>query len=140
MIQYVGKDNCIKERGKTMENLSEMQRIIKLTLIRLGIKCDLIGFSYLEQAIAVAIEQPMLIYNLKNLFAVVAKICEVENPFRVEANIQNAITFTFRANGLKEMNELYGMEIFKPNYKPTTAEVIKLVAEYYCLDLHKGIV
>lgn len=123
-----------------MEDNKEVQRIIKLTLIRLGIKCDLVGFSYLVHAVEVAIEQPMLVYNLKKLFAIVAKKCNVENPFRVEANIQNAITLTFNTKGFSSINDLYGMEVFKPNYKPTTAEIIKLVAEYYNLGLYKNVI
>ncbi len=123
-----------------MEDNKEVQRIIKLTLIRLGIKCDLVGFSYLVHAVEVAIEQPMLVYNLKKLFAIIAKKCNVENPFRVEANIQNAITLTFNTKGFSSINDLYGMEVFKPNYKPTTAEIIKLVAEYYNLGLYKNVI
>lgn len=123
-----------------MEDNKEVQRIIKLTLIRLGIKCDLVGFSYLVHAVEVAIEQPMLVYNLKKLFAIVAKKCNVENPFRVEANIQNAIALTFNTKGFSSINDLYGMEVFKPNYKPTTAEIIKLVAEYYNLGLYKNVI
>ena len=120
-----------------MESKTDMQRIIKLTLIRLCIKCDLVGFSYLVQSIEIAIEQPMLVYNLKKLFAIVAQRCNVENPFRVEANIQNAITLTYNTKGFSSINEMYGMEVFKSNYKPTTAEIIKLVAEYYNLGLYK---
>ena len=123
-----------------MEDNKEVQRIIKLTLIRLGIKCDLVGFSYLVHAVEVAIEQPMLVYNLKKLFVIVAKRCNVENPFRVEANIQNAITLTHNTKGFSSINDLYGMEVFKPNYKPTTAEIIKLVAEYYNLGLYKNVI
>lgn len=123
-----------------MEDNKEVQRIIKLTLIRLGIKCDLVGFSYLVHAVEVAIEQPMLVYNLKKLFVIVAKRCNVENSFRVEANIQNAITLTHNTKGFSSINDLYGMEVFKPNYKPTTAEIIKLVAEYYNLGLYKNVI
>lgn len=120
-----------------MENEEDIQKIIKLTLIRVGIKCDLIGFSYLTYAVEVIINQPMLIYNSKELFKEVAKKFNVDNPLRVEANIQNAISSTYNTKGLNSINELYGMEILKPKYKPTTAEVIKLLAEYYCLELYK---
>ena len=120
------------------EDIKEMQRIIKLTLIRIGIKCDLMGFSYLTHSVEVAVENPMLIYNLKNLFKVVAKRCGVKNPFRIEANIQNAISLTHNTKGFSSFNDLYGMEVIKPKYKPTTAEVIKLVAEYYNLGLYKN--
>lgn len=121
-----------------MEDKIDMQRIIKLTLIRIGIKCDLVGFSYLVNAVELAIEDPMLVYNLKKLFVLLAKRHNIQNPFRVEANIQNAITLTYNTKGFSSINEIYGIEIFKPNYKPTTAEIIKLVAEYYNLGLYKN--
>ncbi len=121
-----------------MIEVSEKEKIIKLTLIRLGIKCDYVGFSYLVHAIDIAIDQPMLVYNLKKLFVLVAERCGVENPFRVEANIQNAITFTYNTKGFMAVNDIYGLEVFEPGHKPTTAEMIKLVAEYYEMELYKN--
>lgn len=119
---------------------NEIEKIVKLTLIRIGIKCDLVGFSYLAKAIEFAIEDPMQVYNLKGLFADVAKFYNVKNPFRVEANIQNAITFTFNSKGFGVFNDLFKMDVIKGNYKPTTAEVIKLIAEYYEMGLYKDVV
>ncbi|MGN1201232.1 MAG: sporulation initiation factor Spo0A C-terminal domain-containing protein [Candidatus Caccovivens sp.] len=118
----------------------EIEKIVKLTLIRIGVKCDLIGFSYLAKAIEYAIAEPMQVYNLKGLFADVAKFYGVKNPFRVEANIQNAITFTYNNKGFDVLNKLFGMEVVKKGYKPTSAEVIKLVAEYYEMGLYKNVV
>ncbi len=123
-----------------MEEMSEVERVVKLTLIRIGIKCDLVGFSFLVKAVELVIEKPMLVYNLKNLFKIVAEQLGIENPFRVEANIQNAITLTYNTKGFDIVNKIYGMEIFKPGYKPTTAEIIKLVAEYYNLGLYKNVI
>jgi hypothetical protein len=121
-----------------MDILTEKQKIIKLTLIRLGIKCDLIGFTYLAKSVELVIDQPMLVYHLKKLFAQVAQDCGANSAFRVEANIQNAITLTYNTKGFDIVNKMFGMEIFEPNYKPTTAETIKLVAEYYQMGLYKN--
>ncbi len=115
----------------------ERENVIKYALIKLGVKCDLIGFTYLVKAIEIVVEQPLLAYNLKKLFAAVAKEFNITKIFRVEANIQNAISQAYNANGLHGINEMYGLEIFKPDHKPTTAEIIKLVAEYYNLGLYK---
>ena len=83
-----------------MENRSEIEMIIKLTLIRIGIKCDMIGFVYLEKAIEYVVESPFFVYNLRNLFKAVADFYGVKNPYRVEANIQNAIRATYDLRGL----------------------------------------
>lgn len=116
---------------------NEVEKVVKLALIRIGIKCDLVGFSYLSKSIELVIETPSKLYNLSKLFDEVAKIFEVKNSFRVEANIQNAITQAYNTKGLQAVNELYGMKIFDAKYKPTTAEMINLIVEYYNLGLYK---
>ena len=121
-----------------MEKIEELHKKIKLVLIRIGIKCDLTGFTYLMYAVELAIEQPMLVYNLRNLFAELTKRCGAKSAFRVEANIQNAINVAYNSKGFGYINEMYGMEILKRKYKPTTAEIIKLVAEYISLGLYKN--
>lgn len=118
---------------------NEVEKIVKLTLIRIGIKCDLVGFSYLSKAIELVIRTPSKLYNLSKLFDEVAAIYSVKNPFRVEANIQNAITQTFNTKGLQKVNDLYKMKIFDEKYKPTTAEMINLIVEYYNLGLYKDV-
>lgn len=116
---------------------NEIEKIVKLALIRVGVKCDLVGFSYLSKSIELVIKNPSKLYNLSKLFDEVAEIYHVKNPFRVEANIQNAITQTYNTKGLDGINDLYKMQIFKDKYKPTTAEVINLIVEYYNLGLYK---
>ena len=118
---------------------NEVELIVQGGLIRIGIKCDLVGFSYLSKSIELVIATPSKLYNLSKLFDEVAKIFYVKNPFRVEANIQNAITQTFNTKGLQSVNDLYGMKIFDEKYKPTTAEMINLIVEYYNLGLYKQV-
>ncbi len=122
-----------------MQKNSEIEKIVKLALIRLGIKCDLVGFAYLARAIEYVIETPSKLYNLAKLFGEVAEDYEVRNPFRVEANIQNAITQAYNTKGLQGINDMYKMEVFDEKYKPTTAEVINLIVEYYNLGLYKNV-
>lgn len=121
-----------------MTETNEIEKVVKLALIRIGIKCDLVGFSYLSKAVELVIETPSKLYKLSKLFEEVAKVYNVKKPFRVEANIQNAITLTYNTKGFSALNELYQMKIMERDYKPTTAEIIKLVAEYYLLGLYKS--
>ena len=120
-----------------MEKLSEMERVIRLALIKIGIKCDFIGYTYLAHAAKMVVDEPMLVHDLKSLFAKVAKLCNVKNPFRVEANIQNAINYTYNNRGFSGINDLFGMEVCGAEHKPTIAEIVKLISEYYLLGLYE---
>lgn len=122
-----------------MQKDNEVEKIVKLALIRLGIKCDLVGFAYLAKAIEYVIETPSKLYNLSKVFDDIAKLYQLKNPFRVEANIQNAITQAYNTKGLQGINDMYKMEVFDEKYKPTTAEVINLIVEYYNLGLYKNV-
>ena len=133
MSDYISKSTVLTEAEK-----KEREKIIKLLLIRIGIKCDFVGYTYLVHSVQQVIDNPKLLYDLRALFAIVAKDCEEPNPFRVEANIQNAIKYTYSKKGFEAINELYGMQVLRSDHKPTTAEMINLCAEYYRLGLYKN--
>ena len=116
----------------------EKDKIVKLTLIRIGIKCDHVGFTFLVQAVKEVIDNPELIHDLRKLFSIVAEKCGAKDFFRVEANMHNAIVFTYKTKGFGFINKLYGMEVLSPERKPTTAEIIRLVAEYYSIGLYSN--
>ncbi len=126
------------QRKLTPAQAREREKIIKLLLIRVGIKCDFVGYTYLTRSVQLVLDNPKLLYDLKALFAIVAHDCGEPNPFRVEANIQNAIKYTYSKNAFVPINELYGMQVLKPDHKPTTAEMINLCAEYYRMGLYKN--
>lgn len=127
--------NCDGGNSLTVDN--EREKILKLMLIRIGIKCDFVGFTYLLYSVEFVIDQPNLLHDFHTLFSKVAERCGLESAFRVEANIQNAIKYTHLKKGFGAINELFGMEVLRPNYKPMTAELIKLCAEYYHMGLYK---
>jgi len=121
-----------------MKELSEMEKIVKIALIKLGIKCDYSGYDYLVDAVLFVIEKPQYAYNVKALIEEVAKKNNCENPQRVESNIQNAINATYNSKGFNSINDLYGMDLIRPDHKPTMGELIKLVAEYYNLKIYEN--
>lgn len=128
----------IKSSNLTKEEQVEREKVIKLLLIRVGIKCDFVGYTYLSHSIQLVLDNPKLLYDLRALSTIVAKDCGEPNPFRVEANIQNAIKYTYSKKGFEAINELYGMQVLRSDHKPTTAELINLCAEYYRLGLYKN--
>lgn len=120
------------------KELLNMRKIIKLTLIRIGIRCDLIGFSYLCFAIELVIQNPKLIHNLcKGLYIEVGKKFDTNKDSCVERSIRHAIENTYINKSFSELNRMFKTQIYTINDKPTAGELIRLVAEYYSLGLYK---
>lgn len=121
--------------------LENMRNIIKLTLIRIGIRCDLAGFNYLCYAIELVVLNPSLIHNLcKRLYIEIGKKFEVKKDNCVERSIRHAIENTFINKSFSELNKMFNIQLYELNDKPTSGELIRLVAEYYNLGLYKNIV
>lgn len=115
-----------------------MRRIIKLTLIRIGIRCDLIGFSYLCLAIEMVVQNPKLIHNLcKGLYIEVGKRFDTSKENCVERSIRHAIENTYINKSFAELNKMFKTQLYTIDDKPTAGELIRLVAEYYNLGLYK---
>ena len=120
------------------EDLTKMRKIIKYTLIRIGFRVDLVGFSYLCYAIELVILKPELIHNLcKGLYVQVGEKFMVNNDLCIERSIRHAIEQTYINKSFMELNRMFKMELFTINDKPTCGELIKLVAEYYNMSLYK---
>lgn len=117
--------------------MEEKERQIKLALIRVGIKCDHAGYSYLTDAISLALENPNLVENPQMLYKKVSEKYGNVTAFRVESNIRNAINYTYLHRGFNMINVMYGMEVLTKGHKPTIAEFIRLMVQYYTLGLFK---
>lgn len=120
------------------KELSNMRKIIKLALIRIGIRCDLIGFSYLCLAIEMVVQNPKLIHNLcKGLYIEVGKRFDASKENCVERSIRHAIENTYINKSFAELNKMFKTQLYTIDDKPTAGELIRLVAEYYNLGLYK---
>lgn len=119
-------------------DIFKVRKIIKMTLIKIGIRCDLIGFSYLCYAVELVIKNPMLIHKLcKGLYIEVGRKFQIENENCVERSIRHAIDNTYNLKSFQELNKMFGTELYSIYDKPTAGELIKLVAEFYNLGLYK---
>ncbi|MGN1201460.1 MAG: sporulation initiation factor Spo0A C-terminal domain-containing protein [Candidatus Caccovivens sp.] len=120
--------------------ISAMRREIKLAFMRAGIRCDLVGFSYLCYAVELVIEEPELINCLcKNLYVRISQRFNVKNDNCVERSIRHAIDQTASTKTFKGLNEMFGVEIYKKGERPTSGELIRLIAEYYQLGMYKDV-
>ena len=120
------------------KNLSEMRKVIKYSLMRIGFRVDTMGFAYLCYAVELVIKEPNLIHKLcKGVYAQVGEKFMVNNDLCIERSIRHAIEQTYINKSFMELNRMFKMELFTINDKPTCGELIKLVAEYYNMSLYK---
>ncbi len=119
-------------------DLFEMRKVIKLTLLKIGIRCDFVGFNYLSYAVELTIFDPGLLKNICRglYFKIAEKFC-VKNSACVERNIRHAITNTFNNKSFCTLNTIFNVNFYAKNDKPTIKTLIKLISEYYTMGLYK---
>ena len=124
--------------GLTEEELEHARKIIKLTFIKIGIRCDMIGYSYLCYAVELVLQKPELIHSLcKGLYAQIGEHFKVTKFNSVERSIRSAIDNTAFSKSFVELNKMFGANLYDVDEKPTAGELIRLAAEYYLLELYK---
>ena len=120
------------------EELENMRRVIRLTMIRIGIRCDMVGFRYLCHGVELVIKDQNLLHNLcKRLYPEIAEEYAVENICSVERGMRHAIENTYINKSFGELNKLFKTQLYTIDDKPTVGELIELVAQYYLLGLYK---
>ena len=119
------------------KELEKIRKVIKLALIKIGMRCDLTGFTYLCHAVELVIQSPKLIHKLcKGLYSEVGARDKMSGSC-VERNIRHAIEDTYIEKSFAEINRMFKTQLFTINDKPTAGQLIRLLAEYYNLGLYK---
>lgn len=125
------KGKCMKEC-----DLIKIRKVVKYALIRIGFQVNRIGFSYLCYAIELVIQEPPLIHRLcKGVYSKVAEKYGVSFSC-IERDIRHSIEATFLDRSFLEVNQMFKLNIFTIDDKPTAGEFIQLIAEYYHLGLY----
>ena len=112
--------------------------VAKFALIKLGFKINLLGFAYISYAVELVVCEPKLIYNLhKDLYTKVSERFNVKSEIAVDRCIRKSIDDTFECRSLLEINDLFHSKIVEFEEKPTSGQLIGLIAEYYNLGLYQ---
>lgn len=121
-----------------MFETKEIEEITQLTLIKMGVRCDMVGFRYLCCAVKYVVLEPNLIHNLCNgLYVKVGADFSNTNIGCVERSIRHVIENTYITHGFTSLNKMFNTNIYSINDKPTAGELIELLANYYRLGLYK---
>ena len=118
------------------ENL-KLEREVKLALIRVGLRCDFVGFNFLCEAVNLVISNAELSHKLcRGVYSQIAQKFAVKTAC-VERSIRHAIDYTFLNKNFTELNKMFNMQLYTIHDKPTAGELINLLAQYFTLGLHE---
>lgn len=114
------------------------EKFVKLTLMKIGIDCDLVGFDYLAYAIQLVIQNPKLKHNLcKGLYSMVSEKFNADSASCVERSIRHAILKTYNEKSFQNINILFEEDVFDCISKPTSGQLINILAQYFSLGLYR---
>ena len=128
-------------RGVSSKNINLNEKIIisstpacvdeKITaiLLAIGIPANIKGYPYLREAVTLAIEDTEIVNKItKELYPKIARKFDT-SASKVERAVRHAIDVAWNRGRIKNMNEIFGIEIYSANDRPTNGEFIALVAD-----------
>lgn len=121
-----------------MDKQEEIRKIIKLALLKIGMRCDFSGFNYISYAIELVIQNPELINSLcTNLYVQIGEHFGAKSTCCVERSMRHAISNIEKSRGFESLNNIFSAHLFDEGHRPTAGELIRLMAEYYNTGLYK---
>jgi two-component system response regulator (stage 0 sporulation protein A) len=124
-------DNKFNVKSLLSRSLDE--RITNI-FITVGIPPHIKGYSYLREAVRMAVNEPDIINSItKRLYPSIAERYET-SASKVERAIRHAIEVAWNRGKMENVNSLFGIKIYSNNDKPTNGEFIALIADKMLLE------
>ena len=103
-------------------------------LFTIGITAHIKGFTYLREAIRIAISDQKIVNQItKRLYPEIAER-HATSPRKVERAIRHAIQVGWDRGRLEKVNEIFGLRAIDSRDKPTNGEFISLLAERLIIE------
>ena len=121
------KEFEFKQRNTIEERISNI-------FINVGIPPHIKGYSFLREAVKMAIEKPEMVNNItKQLYPSIAQRFAT-TASKVERAIRHAIEVAWSRGRIESINNILGVRAFVGKEKPTNGEFIALVADKMLLE------
>lgn len=102
----------------------------KEVLNNLGIRCNLLGYSYLLDALRMVRENPDKLKNItKELYPELAQMYRTQ-PCNIERAIRHAIEHAWNIGNVELKNKIFGYTISPEKGRPSNGEFLAAVAHY----------
>lgn len=123
------------KKEKTRDN--DLETRVTAVLHNMGVPAHIKGYSFLRQAIIMAIEDPEVISLVtKRLYPDIAKMNST-TASRVERAIRHAIEVAWDRGNVDVLNEYFGYTINNMRGKPTNSEFVAMISDKLRLENKK---
>ena len=105
------------------------EKLVADTILELGIKPNLLGFSFLKDCSVKGIEDPKSLNKLTSLLYPSIATEYNTTPCKVERCIRSAIESAYLKNKLKHLDDMFGIKFFDTYEKPSNGTFIAFLAD-----------
>ncbi len=107
----------------------EIEEKLSNIFLSIGIPAHIKGYQFLREAVKIAMKTPSIINSITGeLYPSIAKHFST-SASKVERAIRHAIEVAWNRGRIENINQLFGVDIYSPNDKPTNGEFIALIAD-----------
>ncbi|MCL2255228.1 MAG: sporulation transcription factor Spo0A [Firmicutes bacterium] len=122
------------DKSNMLFRTNTLEERITNIFIMCGIPAHIKGYSFLREAIKLAVDNPDIINSItKRLYPDVATKFNT-SPSKVERAIRHAIEVAWNRGKIENINSLFGIRVYSNKEKPTNGEFIALVADKMLLE------
>lgn len=119
------------------EDLLELRKVINLTLLKLGLKCDHFGFNYFSTAVELAVTKPYEI-DRRNLLRTLQEAYHVDTIHSIERCMRGAVDLIYLSGTLEKFCTLFPSPIFDITTKPSIYAMVQMLADYCISGVYKN--
>lgn len=102
----------------------------KEILNNLGIRCNLLGYDYILDALKLVKENPDALKNItKELYPELARIYKTQ-PCNIERAIRHSIEHAWNMGNVEYKNEIFGYTVHPEKGRPSNGEFLAAIAHY----------
>ncbi len=140
MVKPISPEN-LEERLKDLANPilnaegdKALDEKISNIFISIGIPAHIKGYQFLREAVKLAVVDPDIIASItKRLYPTIAEKFSTSSS-KVERGMRHAIEVAWNRGKIENINNLFGLQIYGANEKPTNGELIALIADKMIME------
>ena len=117
------------ESNAVVDSERALDEKIANIFISIGIPAHIKGYQFLREAVKLAVDDPEIIASItKRLYPTIAQKFDTSSS-KVERGMRHAIEVAWNRGKIENINNLFGLQIYGANDKPTNGELIALIAD-----------
>lgn len=119
----------LHEGAAAIDSEKQLDEKIANIFISIGIPAHIKGYQFLREAVKLAVDDPEIIASItKRLYPTIAEKFDTSSS-KVERGMRHAIEVAWNRGKIENINNLFGLQIYGANDKPTNGELIALIAD-----------